>query len=208
MIVAINPDHPEPRKIQRAVDALNDGEVVAYPTDTLYALGCDLLARKAIERLYQLKGMPRSHQLALICPDLADIARYARVDDPTYRMLKRLLPGPYTCIVEASREVPRMLQSKRKTIGIRVPKCPIVVELVRALGRPLLSTSAITIEGEPLRDARDVDERWPGLPVVIDGGWGGVTPTTVIDLIERVVVREGAGPVDDLLSKDLPRRRG
>jgi tRNA threonylcarbamoyl adenosine modification protein (Sua5/YciO/YrdC/YwlC family) len=165
----------------------------------LYALGCDMLARKAIDRLYQLRGMPRTQQLSLICPDLSDIAHYARVDDRTYRMLKRLLPGPYTCILEASREVPRMLQSKRKTIGIRVPQCPIIVEVVRALGRPVLSTSAIPPDGEPLRDAPDLDARWPGLSVVIDGGWGGVTPTTVIDLVEGVVVREGAGPVEDLI---------
>ena len=199
MIIEINPDHPEPRKIQRAVEALEAGEVIGYPTDTLYALGCDLLARRAIDRLYQMKGMPRTQQLALICPDLSDIARYARVDNTTYRTLKRLLPGPYTCIVEASREVPRMLQSKRKTIGIRVPQSPIIIEVVRALGRPVLSTSAVPQGGEPLRDAYDVDAHWPDLPVLIDGGLGGLQPTTVIDLIERVVVREGAGPVDDLL---------
>jgi tRNA threonylcarbamoyl adenosine modification protein (Sua5/YciO/YrdC/YwlC family) len=199
LIVSLNPDHPEPRKVRRAVEALEAGEVIAYPTDTLYALGCDLLARRAIDRLYQLKMMPRTQQLSLICPDLSDIARYARVDNTTYRTLKRLLPGPYTIIVEASREVPRMLQSRRKTIGIRVPNAPIILEVVRALGRPVLSTSAVAQGGEPLRDAHDVDARWPDLALILDGGWGGVTPTTVIDLVERVVVREGAGPVDDLL---------
>lgn len=199
MIIDVNPEYPEPRKVQRAVQALEDGEVIAYPTDTLYALGCDLLSRRAIDRLYQMKAMPRTQQLALICPDLADIARYARVDDRTYRMLKKLLPGPYTCILEASREVPRMLQSKRKTIGIRVPKSPTIVEVVRALGRPVLSTSAIPPGGEPLRDAHDVDARWPGLPVVIGGEMGGLVPTSVIDLVEGVVVREGAGPVDDFV---------
>ena len=200
MIVSVNPDHPEPRKIHRAVEALVAGEVIGYPTDTLYALGCDMLARRAIDRLYQLKAMPRTQPLALICPDLSDIATYARVDDATYRTLKRLLPGPYTCILEASREVPRMLQSKRKTVGIRVPQSPILVEMVRALGRPMLSTSALGPEGEPLRDAHDVDTRWPDLAVVIDGGWGGLQPTTVIDLVEGVVVREGAGPIDDFIS--------
>jgi tRNA threonylcarbamoyl adenosine modification protein (Sua5/YciO/YrdC/YwlC family) len=199
VILQLNPDYPEPRKVRRAVEALDAGEVIAYPTDTLYALGCDMLARRAIDRLYQLKMMPRTQQLALICPDLSDIARYARVDDRTFRILKRLLPGPYTCILEASREVPRILHSKKRTIGIRVPQSPIIVEVVRALGRPVLSTSAIPQGGEPLRDATDVDARWPALPVVIDGGFCGVTPTTVIDLVEGVVVREGAGPVDDLL---------
>jgi tRNA threonylcarbamoyl adenosine modification protein (Sua5/YciO/YrdC/YwlC family) len=199
LIVSLNPHHPEPRKVRRAVEALEAGEVIAYPTDTLYALGCDLLARRAIDRLYQLKMMPRTQQLSLICPDLSDIARYARVDNTTYRTLKRLLPGPYTCIVEASREVPRMLQSKRKTIGIRVPNAPIILEVVRAFGRPVLSTSAVAQGGEPLRDAHDVDARFPDLALILDGGWGGVTPTTVIDLVERVVVREGAGPIEDLL---------
>ena len=198
MIVSLNPYHPEPRKVQRAVQALTAGDVIAYPTDTLYALGCDMLERRAIDRLYQLKSMPRTQQLSLICPDLSDIARYARVDDRTYRILKRLLPGPYTCILEASKEVPRILQSKRKTIGIRVPRAPIIIEVVRALGRPVLSTSAMT-DGEPLRDAHDVDARWPNLPLILDGGWGGDTPTTVVDLVENVIVREGAGPVEDLL---------
>jgi tRNA threonylcarbamoyl adenosine modification protein (Sua5/YciO/YrdC/YwlC family) len=199
VIVEINSEYPEPRKVRRAVEALEAGEVIAYPTDTLYALGCDMLAKRAIDRLYLLKSMPRTQQLALICPDLSDIARYARVDDPSYRTLKRLLPGPYTCILEASREVPRMLQSKRKTVGIRVPRSPIIVEVVRALGRPVLSTSAVHSSGEPLRDAADVDARFPDLALILDGGWGGVIPTTVIDLVERVVVREGAGPVGDLI---------
>jgi len=199
VIIEINSDYPEPRKVKRAVEILNAGEVIAYPTDTLYALGCDMLSRRAIDRLYQLKAMPRTHQLAMICPDLSDIARYARVDDRTYRMLKRLLPGPYTCILEATREVPRLLQSKRKTIGIRVPQSPIIIEVVRALGRPVLSTSAVDTDGEPLRDAPDLDARWPDLPLILDGGLGGVVPTTVIDLIDGVVVREGAGPVNDLI---------
>jgi tRNA threonylcarbamoyl adenosine modification protein (Sua5/YciO/YrdC/YwlC family) len=199
VIIEINSDYPEPRKVKRAVEVLAAGEVIAYPTDTLYALGCDMLSRRAIDRLYQLKSMPRTQQLALICPDLSDIARYARVDNRTYRTLKRLLPGPYTCILEASREVPRILQSKRKTIGIRVPRSAIIVEVVRALGRPVLSTSAVDQNGEPLRDAPDLDAHWPDLPLILDGGWGGVTPTTVIDLIDGVVVREGAGPVNDLI---------
>jgi tRNA threonylcarbamoyl adenosine modification protein (Sua5/YciO/YrdC/YwlC family) len=199
VIIEINSDFPDPRKVQRAVDVLAAGEVIAYPTDTLYALGCDMLARRALERIYQLKSMPRTHPLALICPDLSDIARYARVDDRTYRMLKRLLPGPYTCILEASREVPRILQSKRKTIGIRVPKNPLIVEVARALGRPVLSSSAVDQNGEPLRDAADLDARWPDLALILDGGWGGVTPTTVIDLVNGAVVREGAGPVGDLI---------
>ena len=114
------PDHPEPRKIRQAVDALEAGEVIAYPTDTVYGLGCDITNKRAVDRLYQIKGMDRSQPLAMICPDLSEIAKYAIVDNQVYRVLKRFLPGPYCFVLEATREVPRMLQSKRKTIGIRV----------------------------------------------------------------------------------------
>src|ERR1035437_6978633 len=109
MIVEVNPDHPEPRKIRRAVEALGDGEVVAYPTDTVYGLGCDLLNKKAVDRLYEIKGMDRSHQLAFICPDLSDIAKYAVVENHNYRILRHYLPGPYCFILDATREVPKMI---------------------------------------------------------------------------------------------------
>ena len=122
MLLEINPKHPEPRKIHRAVEALLAGEVIGYPTDTVYGLGCDIQSKKAIDRLYQIKGMDRSHPLAFICPDLSEIARYAVVDNQIYRVLRHFLPGPYCFILEATREVPRILQTKRKTIGIRVPK--------------------------------------------------------------------------------------
>src|SRR3954454_22710529 len=119
MLVSVNPNHPEPRKIRVAVDALERGEVIGYPTDTVYGLGCDLFNKKAIDRLYQIKQMDRAHQLAFICPDLADIARYAVVENQAYRVLKHFLPGPYCFILEATREVPKLVQTKRKTVGIR-----------------------------------------------------------------------------------------
>lgn len=199
MLLAINPEHPEPRKIQRAVEALERGEVIAYPTDTVYGLGCDLFNKKGIERLYQIKAMDRSHQLAFICPDLSDIARYAIVENPTYRILKRLLPGPYCFILEATREVPRLVQSKRKTVGIRIPNHEVILAVARALGRPVISTTA-NIPGEPegMVDPDEIDERFSGLALVLDAGVGGKTPTTVVDLTKNPpeVVREGAGPVD------------
>jgi tRNA threonylcarbamoyl adenosine modification protein (Sua5/YciO/YrdC/YwlC family) len=198
VIVDIHADYPDPRKVRRAVAAVVAGEIIAYPTDTVYALGCDLLNKRAVERLYQLKGIPRAQQLSLLCPDLSDIARYAHVDNQSYRLLRRLLPGPYTFILPASREVPRMLQSGRKTIGIRVPRSALLGELLRALGRPLLSTSAAPHGSEPFVDAREIDARYPELGVILDGGLGGIVPTTVIDLTRHLVVREGAGPVDGL----------
>ena len=122
MLVEINSQFPEPRKIRRAVDALEAGEVIAYPTDTVYGLGCDLMSKRSVDRLYQIKGMDKAQPLAFICPDLSEISKYAIVDNQIYRVLRRFLPGPYCFILEATREVPRLVQTKRKTIGIRIPK--------------------------------------------------------------------------------------
>ncbi len=200
MLLPINADHPEPRKIRRAVEALEQGEIIGYPTDTVYGLGCDLFSKKAIDRLYQIKQLPRTQQLAFICPDLSDIANYAIVDNLQYRLLKRILPGPYTCILEATREVPKIVQSKRKTVGIRVPNHPVVQALVRELGRPIINTTAGFPGQEPFLDPEEVRNAFKGLDLVLDAGAGGLIPTTVLDLTEGKieVVREGAGPVDAL----------
>lgn len=206
MLLEINPTHPEPRKIQRAVQALVNGEVIAYPTDTVYGLGCDISSKKAADRLYQMKGMDRSHPLAFLCPDLSEIAKYAVVDNAHYRVLKRFLPGPYCFILEATREVPRLLQTKRKTIGIRVPNHEVITSVVRELGRPVISTTAQRDGGPPHVDPAEIDEDFSGLGLVLDAGAGGVVPTTVIDLTVSPpeVVRVGAGPVDDFVD-DAPR---
>jgi tRNA threonylcarbamoyl adenosine modification protein (Sua5/YciO/YrdC/YwlC family) len=199
MLMSVNPDHPEPRKIARAAALLEAGEVIAYPTDTVYGLGCDVLNKKAVDRLYAIKGMERHHPLAFICPDLSDIARYAIVEKYHYRILKRLLPGPYCFILDATREVPKMLHSsKRKTVGIRVPDNPIVIAIVRALGRPIVSTTAQRAGESPHVDPREIDYAFPGLGLVIDGGGGGDVPTTIVDLTAHppVIVREGAGPIE------------
>jgi tRNA threonylcarbamoyl adenosine modification protein (Sua5/YciO/YrdC/YwlC family) len=200
MLLPINPQHPEPRKIKRAVEALERGEVIAYPTDTVYGLGCDLFNKKAIDRLYQIKSLERSHQLAFICPDLGDIARYAIVENQQYRILRRLLPGPYCFILEATREVPRLVQSKRKTVGIRIPHHEVILAVVRELGRPVMSTTANRPGQGVLIDPNDIDDLFPGLALVLDAGAGGEVPTTVVDLTSGapVVVREGAGAVDVL----------
>jgi tRNA threonylcarbamoyl adenosine modification protein (Sua5/YciO/YrdC/YwlC family) len=201
MILEVNPDHPEPRKIRRAVEALEDGEVIAYPTDTVYGLGCDLMNKKSVDRLYAIKGMDRSHQLAFICHDLSDIARYAIVENHHYRVLRRYLPGPYCFILEATREVPKLVQSRRKTVGIRVPNHEVVRALARELGRPIISTTAQRAGEEPHVDASEIDIAFPGLGIILDAGGGGVIPTTIIDLTEvpPVVVREGAGSIEDFV---------
>jgi tRNA threonylcarbamoyl adenosine modification protein (Sua5/YciO/YrdC/YwlC family) len=199
MLLSINVDHPEPRKIRRAVDALQSGGVIAYPTDTVYGLGCDLTNKHAVERLYAIKGMDRSHPLAFVCPDLSDIARYAMVDNQVYRVLRRFLPGPYTFIVEATRDVPKLVQMRRKNVGIRVPACETTRALARELGRPIISSTAARPGEEPLVDPHEIDATFRGLALVLDGGAGGLVPTSVIDLTTAppTVVREGAGPVDE-----------
>jgi tRNA threonylcarbamoyl adenosine modification protein (Sua5/YciO/YrdC/YwlC family) len=199
MLLAVHPDHPEPRKIARAVEALNAGGVIAYPTDTVYGLGCDIANKHALDRLYSIKGMDRSHPLAFVCPDLSDIARYAIVDKAVYRVLRRFLPGAYTFILPATREVPKLVQMRRKTVGIRVPRCELTRALARELGRPVASSTAARPGEEPLVDPHEIDATFRGLSLVLDGGAGGLVPTTVIDLtkIPPEVVREGAGPVDE-----------
>lgn len=199
MRLEINRQHPEPRKIERAVSVLRDDGVIAYPTDTVYGLGCDITSKKGVERIYRMKRMKPDQPLAFICPDLGDLAKYAIVDDRTYRLMRRLTPGPYCFILEATREVPRILQMKRKTVGIRVPHDEVALALVRALGNPIVSSTA-SKEGEPLVDPAEIDETFHGLDLVLDGGFGGITPSTVLDLTGRdiVVVREGAGPIDAL----------
>ena len=201
MLLSINPLHPEPRKIRRAVDALEAGEVIGYPTDTVYGLGCDLLNKKAVDRLYALKQMDRSHQLAFICPDLADIARYAIVENQAYRILRHYLPGPYCFILEATREVPKLLQSKKKSVGIRIPNHAVTLAIARELGRPLISTTASRPGEDPFVDPDEIDSAFKGLAMVLDAGAGGMVPTTVIDLTKRPpeIVREGAGSVEEFI---------
>jgi len=198
MIIEVYADHPEPRKIRRAVAALREGHLIAYPTDTAYGLGCDLLNRGAIDALYRLKGVDRAVQFAFICQDLSEVARYTHVEQDAYRLLRRVLPGPYTFILEATREVPKQLHSRRRTVGVRVPAHPVPLALVRELGHPILTTSAGPHHGEPLVVAHEIDSRFRGLEIVLDGGLGSTELTTVVDLTQNTVVREGAGPIDVL----------
>lgn len=197
MLVEINPDTPEPRKIRKAVEALASGEVIAYPTDTVYGLGCDLMNKKAVDSLYAIKGMPRSQQLAFVCRDIAEVATYAVLHDAEYRILRQYLPGPYCFILPATREVPRIVQTPRKNVGVRVPNHAVALALVRELGHPIISSTAARPGQEPHVDPKELDLEFPGLALVLDGGPGGTLPTTVIDLTTHspVIVREGAGDV-------------
>ncbi len=195
MLLEINPATPEPRKIRRAVDALESGEVIAYPTDTVYGLGCDLLNKKAVDRLYQIKGIDRSQMLAFVCQSLADVSKYAVMHDHVYRTLKQYLPGPYCFILEATREVPRLIQTPRKTVGVRIPNHPIALALVAELGRPIISSTAARHGQVPSPDPRELDQEFPGLALVLDAGPCGTEPTTVVDLTtpKPKILRAGAG---------------
>jgi tRNA threonylcarbamoyl adenosine modification protein (Sua5/YciO/YrdC/YwlC family) len=180
-----------------AVECLEKGGVIIYPTDTVYGLGCDIRQKKALEKVYRIKRMAEDHPVAFVCPDLGDIARYAVVDDRAYRVMRRLLPGPYTFILQSTREVPKMVLRPRKTVGIRVPHHEVALALVRALGSPILSTSA-SINGEQLNDPDDLVARFKEVDMVLDAGWGGLDPSTIVDLTGSVpdIVRAGAGPID------------
>lgn len=198
MLIEINAQYPEPRKLRRAVEAVERGAVIGYPTDAVYALGCDLFDKKAIDRLYQIKGMGHEQPLSFVCADLTDLSKYAIIDNHAYRLLRRVLPGPYTFILQATREVPKILhRSVRRTVGIRVPACAAAIELVRALGHPLISTTAQRHGEEPLVDPRDIEPTFKGVSMVLDGGLGGRQPTTIVDLSQGDihVIREGAGPL-------------
>jgi tRNA threonylcarbamoyl adenosine modification protein (Sua5/YciO/YrdC/YwlC family) len=195
MLIEINPVTPEPRKIRRVVDTLTSGGLIAYPTDTVYGIGCDLFNKKSVDKLYQVKGMQRSQQLAFVCSDLAQISKYAVVNDYEYRILKQYLPGPYCFILRTTNEVPRVVQSARKHVGVRIPNHPIALALVQELGHPIISSTAARPGQPPFIDPKELDLEFKGLDLVIDGGVGGEQPTTVVDLTSDrpVVVRQGAG---------------
>jgi tRNA threonylcarbamoyl adenosine modification protein (Sua5/YciO/YrdC/YwlC family) len=201
-ILAIDPVHPQPRLVERAVTTLAEGGLVAVPTDTYYGIGCDLFDKKAIERIYQLKQLPRTHELSFICADLAEVSRYAIVDNAAYRVLRRKTPGPYTFILPSTRIVPDLVVRRQKTVGVRIPQSPIALEIVRRLEHPLVSTSAATPDGEVLIDPKDIKDRLGhGLELILDGGYKPNEASSVIDLSgpHPVVVRHGKGDVSDLL---------
>ena len=197
MLLEINPNNPEPRKIRRAVDALEAGEVIAYPTDTCYGLGCDLFNKRAIDRLYQIKGMPRSQKLAFICRDLRDVSRYAVMHDAVFHVLREYLPGPYCFLLEATREVPKIIQSPRKTVGVRIPDHAVAIALVQELGRPIISSTASRAGADAAPDPKEIDDEFPGLGLVLDAGSCGTSPTSVVDLTGATptIVRRGSGDV-------------
>ncbi len=200
----IHPVNPQPRLIAQAVERLREGDVIVYPTDSSYALGCQLGDKAAAERIRHIRQTDRHHNFTLVCRDLSEIATYAKVDNQRYRMLKAATPGPFTFILQATHEVPRRLQHpRRKTIGIRVPDNAIACALLAELGEPMMSCTLI-LPGDdwPLSDAEEIRERLePAVDLIIDGGSGQHEPTTVIDLTGDApqLLRQGLGDAGPFL---------
>ena len=199
MLVSINSENPQMRLIRKAVDVLENGGIVIYPTDTVYGIGCDLLNRRAIERIYDIKQRSRKQPFSFICADLKDISQYAIVPNYAYKAMKRLLPGPYTFVLEASRLVPRIILPKRKSVGIRVPDNRICLALVSAFGRPVISTSVTTADGDIMTDPGEIEEKFKNrVDMVIDGGILPPAESSVVSFLEEVpeVIRVGKGDVN------------
>ncbi|HSB91647.1 MAG TPA: L-threonylcarbamoyladenylate synthase [Flavitalea sp.] len=198
MLLHLHPENPQPRNIRSIREVLDSGGVIIYPTGTIYGLGCDIRQPKAIERICRIKQIdPAKARLSFICPDLSDLSRYTKsISTPLYRILKSYLPGPYTFILPASREVPKMLKSKKDTIGLRIPDNLIAISIVRELGNPILSTSLPGDMVEEYTDPQLMHENFSKLvDLVVDGGIGGMIPSTVIDCtgVEPVLIRQGLG---------------
>ncbi|MFZ4440461.1 MAG: L-threonylcarbamoyladenylate synthase [Syntrophales bacterium] len=198
MLIAINNQNPQMRLIRRAVEVLRGGGIVIYPTDTVYGMGCDLFNKKGIERIYEIQRRDRKQPLSFLCADLKDISRYAKVSDDAYKIMKRLLPGPYTFILEASRLVPKIILPKRQTTGIRIPDNRICQSLVAEMGSPVISTSVKDGGGELLSDPRIIEELFgKQVDMIIDGGIIAAAPSSVVSLLDEGVeiIRAGKGDV-------------
>lgn len=199
MLLHIHPDNPQLRNIRTVVDTLRKGGVIIYPTDTLYGLGCDIYNTSAIERIARIKNIdPKKAQFTFVCADLSNLSEYAKsISTPTFRILKNALPGPYTFILEASKQVPKLLKSKKDTVGIRVPDHNITQAIVKELGHPIMSVSLpMEVDVEYYTDPEVIHDLFQKqVDIVIDGGYGGTTPSTVIDCTggEPELLREGAG---------------
>ena len=203
-LVEIHPKNPQQRLVAEVVAAIRNGGLIAYPTDSSFALGCHIGNKRAIDRIRRIRQTDKHHNFTLVCKDLSEISLFARVENWAYRLIKSLTPGPYTFVLQASREVPKRLQNpKRRTIGIRVPDHAIVQTMLQSLGEPIMS-STLSLPGDdmPLTDAHEIDERIGNdIDLIVDGGPTGIEPTTVIDLSDGniEVLRKGLGDTSSLV---------
>lgn len=201
---SIHPENPQARLVRQAVEIVHKGGVIAYPTDSAYALGCHIGDKKAMDRVRQIRQLDKHHNFTLMCRDLSELALYAKVDNQMFRSLKSHTPGPYTFILEATSEVPRrLMHPKRKTIGLRVPDNPIALALLEELGEPMMSVTLIMPGDEyPLTDPYDIrDMLEHHVDLVVEGGYCGLEPTTVVDLSGELpdVIRQGVGQFEDFM---------
>jgi tRNA threonylcarbamoyl adenosine modification protein (Sua5/YciO/YrdC/YwlC family) len=203
-LIEIHPVDPQPRRVAGIVEIIRNGGLIAYPTDSSYAFGCHIGDKRAIDRIHRIRRTDKTHNFTLICRDLSEISVYARVDNWAYRLIKSMTPGPYTFILQATREVPKRLQNpKRRTIGLRVPDHPLVHAILDGLGEPIMS-STLTLPGDdmPLTDPLDIEARiGHQIDLIVDAGPTGIEPTSVIDLTSGVaeVLRQGRGDVSAFL---------
>ena len=198
MRIVINRDFPQQRLIKKVVKILKDGGVIAYPTDTIYGIGCDIFNKKGIEKIYQIKKREKNKPMSFICADLSDISQYAIVSNYAYRIMRKCLPGPYTFILEASSKTPKKIMSKRKTVGIRIPDHKICLAIVTELGHPLITTSANISTEEELNNPDDIEDKLgSSLGLIIDEGPLISEPSTIVDLTgdSPAVLREGKGEI-------------
>ncbi len=206
MLLRIHPDNPDERNLRTVVECLQDGGIVVYPTDTIYGIGCDIFKTRSVEKIYKLKGVDSNKaNFSLVCCDLSQISYFTRhIETPVYKAMKKALPGPFTFILEAGREVPKLFLSRKKTVGIRVPDNYICREIVRMLGHPIVSTSVHDSDEvlEYTTDPELIHERYGNrVDLVIDGGFGGNVPSTVIDCSngDMTLIRAGKGDPDLIL---------
>ncbi len=198
MLIPVNPDNPQPRSIRQIADKLRNGGVICYPTDTVYGIGCDIFNQKAVKKVFQIKKRPRNKPFSFMCSSLRNVSDYAHVSNMAYRIMRKALPGPFTFVLPAAKIVPRIMITKQKTVGIRVPANNICIELIAALGNPILTTSAILDEDQPLSEAYEFEELLGNaVDVVIDGGMVYPDPSTVIDFSgnDPEILRQGKGDI-------------
>lgn len=198
MLLEINPENPQPRLIARVVEVLRNGGVIAYPTDTTYGIGCSIFNKRGVERIYTMKRRERKKPFSFICADLSEVTRYAKVSNYAFKIMKRLLPGPYTFVLDATGIVPDLLVTRQKTVGVRIPANPICLAIIRELGHPVITTSANLSGEEPIGDPFQIErDLGKQLDLVVDGGILSADVSSVVSLIgdSAVVLRKGAGDV-------------
>lgn len=200
-LIELQPGQNDPKLLQIIIDSLRLGAVIAYPTDSGYSLGCAMRQKEALERIRAIRNLDLYHNFTLICRDISEVSKYAKVGNPAFRLLKRLTPGGYTFILEATREVPELVLSRRETIGIRIPDHPTPLTIADYLGEAFISTTLIMPEeNTPLLYSEDVADRvGDKVDLIIDGGYAGFEPTSIIDLTEEkpIIIRRGSGDVSE-----------